>query len=223
MKTLARTGAAATGAFVLCVAAIGALHTSAGRRAMVQLGIPCPVDKVSAQQVVQVRSEGLRQLRGDAPAPARPALGMQLGSFTQQDVRAWQQREGVACDAITRGFAYLRCRGVASAALGVAGPPMSEVWFSFDASGRLVGVDAYRRGLDDSGAEVAWSDAQSRLAQALGKPLQAFGDASPAALRAGALQTARIRYRYSDYIATVTAANLPHAGLAVREQYVLAQ
>ena len=57
-------------------------------------------------------------------------------------------------------------------------------------------------------------------AAALGEPESAVGDPSPASLAASALQTTRIRYRYADYLVTVTAANLPHAGLAVREQYL---
>jgi hypothetical protein len=205
------------------MAAIGVLHTPGGRRAMAQLGIPCPVDKVTAQQVTAARHAGLRRLRGDRPAPARPALGMGLGRFTAADVQQWQRREGVHCDAITRGFTYLRCRGVAAQALGVAGPAISEVWFSFDAQGRLVGVDSYRRGLDDGGAKLAWSDAESRLERVLGAPSSKLGEASPAVLRASPLQTARVEFRYRDYVAVLTAVNLPHAGLAVREQYMLAQ
>jgi hypothetical protein len=222
MKASARIAPMATGAVVLCIAAIGMLHTSAGRGAMALLGVPCPVDKVSAQQVSLARNIALDRVRGTRPAPAQPALGMQLGRFTSSDVRAWQQREGVACDAITRGFTYLRCRGVPAHALGVAGPAISEVWFSFDARGRLVGVDSYRRGLDDAGAELVWSNAQARLERELGTPSRSVGDGSAAALRTFAMQTARIEYRYSDYLATLTAVNLPHMGLAVREQYVLA-
>jgi hypothetical protein len=85
-----------------------------------------------------------------------------------------------------------------------------------------MGVDVYRRGLDDDGAATAWSDAAHRLRAALGEPSRSFGDATPAVLRASALQTARIEYRYREYVASVTAANLPHAGLAVREQYLSA-
>lgn len=223
MKTRARLGAAAAGLCLLSVAAIGALHTAGGRRAMARLGIPCPVDNVTAEQVADARSTGLRSVRGDREAPARPALGMALGRSTEKDVQAWRVRTGASCDAITRGFTYLRCRGVPAQALGVVGPAISEVWFSFDAGGHLVGVDSYRRGLDDQGAERAWSNAQDRLRKDLGSPSSARGDASPATLRASALQTARIEYRYRDYLAIVTAANLPHAGLAVREQYMLAQ
>jgi hypothetical protein len=223
VKRAARVAAFATGTFVLCFAAVGALHAPGARRMMASLGIHCPVDTASAEQVAQVRRRGLRRVRGDRPAPARPALGMQLGRSTARDVQAWQRREGVQCDAIKRGFDYLRCRGVPAAALGETGPAISEAWFSFDASGRLVGVDAYRRGMDDRGTAIAWQEARARLETELGAPSRSLGDASPAALRASALQTARIEYRYSDYLATVTAANLPYAGLAVREQYILAQ
>ena len=204
----------------LSIAAIGAMHTGAGRQLLARLGVPCPVDQVDAAQVTRLREAGLRDARGLGTAPARPALGMVLGRTTREDVRAWQAAHRAECVELVRGATYLRCRGVAADAFGVAGPPVSEAWFSFGPDGRLAGVDLYRRGLDDPGAVQAWSDAQARLARALGTPTRAFGDASPRVLHASALQTARLEYRYRDYLAVVTAVNLPHAGLAVREQYI---
>lgn len=218
-----RTLAAAAATLAVAFAAVGALHTPAGRQLMQRLGVPCPVDRASADQVTALRETGLRDLRGRVPAPAMTALGVELGRTTVEDVRAWQQRHAAACDAITRGYAYLRCRGVAADALGAAGPPVSELWFSFGPDGRLVGVDLYRRGLADAGEAQAWADARERLERTLGSPAQALGDASPQVLRASALRTARIEYRYADLVATLTAANLPHAGLAVREQYLVAR
>ncbi len=40
----------------------------------------------------------------------------------------------------------------------------------------------------------------------------------PSALAGGPLHSARVQYRFSDYLATVTAMNLPD-GIALREQY----
>jgi hypothetical protein len=48
------------------------------------------------------------------------------------------------------------------------------------------------------------------------------GDASAGALMRSDYATARVQYRFSNYIATVTAANLSYAGLSLREQYVSA-
>lgn len=204
------------------VAGIGALHSAAGRRLMVSLGIPCPVQDVSAAQVAQLREAGTRSLRGVQRAPTKVALGMELGQSTRADLLAWSARSGAACVELVRGYSYLRCRGVPASALGAQGPALSEVWFSFAPDNRLIGVDLYRRGMDNASQVQAWNDARDRMAHDLGQPLRAVGDPSPAVLRASALQTARLEYRYSDLLATLTAANLPQAGLAVREQYVLA-
>lgn len=83
-------------------------------------------------------------------------------------------------------------------------------------------MDIYRRGLDSRGEQSAWSGAVERLKARLGEPTSSFGDASPGNLATAGYTTARVQYRYSDYIATVTAANLPYAGFAVREQYISA-
>jgi hypothetical protein len=46
------------------------------------------------------------------------------------------------------------------------------------------------------------------------------GDASAGALMRSDYAIAKVQYRYSNYIATVTAANLSYVGLSLREQYV---
>jgi hypothetical protein len=214
-------GVAAAGLAMIFGAAAW-LHTPRGIAALRAAGVPCPVGQASATDVAAVRERGLAQLRGLPAAPSRAALGLAFDGTTLAQAQAWAARKGIACDQVSKGLQFLRCRGVDAAALGVQGPPVSELWLSFGAAGRLVGVDLYRRGLDDGGAATAWSDASARLRSALGAPLREVGDAAPAVLRASALQTARIEYRYRDYLASVTAANLPHAGLAVREQYLSA-
>ncbi|WP_239498073.1 hypothetical protein [Ralstonia sp. GX3-BWBA] len=71
------------------------------------------------------------------------------------------------------------------------------------------------RGAGDTTA--AWDGAR----YALGMPTSStMGDPSPEVLSGSPLQTARLQYRFSDYVAIVTASNLPYAGLAVREQYL---
>ncbi|MBE7942841.1 hypothetical protein IM725_19935 [Ramlibacter aquaticus] len=216
-------GASVTGmgVIVAAIGAIGALHTSGGRELMARLGVPCPVDKVSAEQVTHLRQVGSQALRGTVPAPARQALGMTLGQTTEADVKQWQKASGAQCETLQRGYPFVRCRGIPAAALGAEGPAVSELWFSFSPAGRLIAVDLYRRGLDDTGSQQAWSDARARMAKVFGAPARVTGDASPAVLRASALQTARVEYRFSDYFVALTAVNLPHAGLAVREQYTL--
>ena len=161
-------------------------------------------------------------MRGLAVAPERPAMGMVLDSTTEQQAVAWAKENSANCDTVVHGYRYLRCRGVAAKALHTDGAAISELWFSFGSSGKLVGVDVYRRGLDAQGTLTAWSEATQKLKSVLGEPAIRFGDPAPATLAASNLQTARVQYRYADYVATITAINLPKSGLAVREQYLSA-
>jgi hypothetical protein len=215
------TGAAAT---VLVLGIGGAMHTRAGLRMLTALGVPCPADGVAADQVDRVRRAGLAGLRGDALAPARPAFAdLRLDATTETEAQAMLARAHAACAVQVRGYRHLRCRGVDAAALGLAGPSISELWLSFGPAGRLVGVDVYRRGMRPDDVRTAWSDAAGRLRKALGAPGLAVGDPAPDVLAASPIQTARVQYRYADYVATVTAAHLPQTGLSVREQYLSAR
>lgn len=219
---LPRRLAVAAAGLLAITAAIGWMHTPQGIRALRAAGLPCPVTRATAADVMTVRERGLAQIRSDRTAPQRAALLFALESTTRAQAQAWAAANRLSCDAVDKGLSFLRCRGVDPRALGIAGPPISEMWLSFRPDGRLIAVDVYRRGLDDRGAATAWSDAAQRLRAELGQPSRAFGDPAPTTLRASALQTARIEYRYRDYAATLTASNLPYAGLAVREQYLSA-
>ena len=211
-------------ALVLLTGLIGWMHTKSARPILAALGVHCPVDDVSTAQVDALRTRGLAGMRGSAAAPVRPAAtGLALDQTTEADVQAWAKTSGGTCETVVHGYRFLRCRGVDAKALGVAGPAVSELWLSFGTSGKLIGVDIYRRGLDAAGEVAAWSGATGKLQSQLGKPPVAFGDPSPSALMASTYLTARVQYKYTDYIATVTAANLPDVGLSVREQYLSAK
>lgn len=212
-------------ALVLAASAalIGWMHTKSARPFLAAVGIHCPVDDVKLSDAVAIRKKGIASLAGSVPAPSAVAIGgMQLQVSTQSDVRRWVASNRASCETVNHGFVSLRCRGIMAASLGIEGPPISELWFSFGATDKLIGVDIYRRGLDSRGEQSAWSGAVERLKARLGEPTSSFGDASPGNLATAGYTTARVQYRYSDYIATVTAANLPYAGFAVREQYISA-
>lgn len=209
-------------AMLALVGAMGWMHTPQGIAVLRAAGLPCPASRATASDVMTIREQGLARIRSDDAAPLRPALRFALESTTREQALAWAAEHRLPCEPVNKGLQYLRCRGFDAGALGVAGPPVSEMWLAFRPDGRLLGVDVYWRGLDDDSEATAWSDAEHRLRAALGAPSRATGDATPAVLRASALQTARIEYRYRDYAATLTAANLPYGGLAVREQYLSA-
>lgn len=209
---------------LLALGGIGWLHTPAGLRLLVALGVPCPVRSVPAERVTALRAAALAPLRTLALAPARPApAGLQLDRTTEAEAQAVLARAHARCEPLVRGYRYLRCRGVDAQALALAGPPVSELWLSFGPAGRLIGVDVYRRGMAAQEVRTVWSAAAARLRDRLGPPAVVLGDPAPEALAALPVQVARVQYRYADYVATVTASHLPGTGLSVREQYMSAR
>ena len=219
-----RTWIASGAAALLVLGAGGAMHTRAGLRALAALGVPCPVQTVTAEQVGATRAAAVAAVRGTAPAPARPSIaGLALDTTTEDEARALLARAHARCEEQVRGYRYLRCRGVDAGALALAGPPVSELWLSFGPAGRLIAVDVYRRGMQPDDVRTVWLDAAGRLRSALGSPSLEVGDPAPEVLTSAVVQTARVQYRYADYVATVTAAHLPQTGLSVREQYLSAR
>lgn len=223
-RGLQRYAVPSVAALAVAIGLVGAMHLKAARPVLAMLGVPCPVDQTTAEQVSALRASGLAHVRADRSAPVRPVPGgFVLDGTTAEQAARWAHENGVACDDVKHGYSYLRCRGVDANKLGLAGPPVSELWLSFGPGGRLIGIDVYRRGMTASDTTAAWNGATEALRKALGMPTSAVGDASPEALSGSPLQTARLQYRFADYLATVTASNLPYAGLAVREQYMSAR
>jgi hypothetical protein len=138
----------------LCVGtlAFGWAHTHAGRLLLAKLGVPCPVNKVDLKRVMAIREAAMARFRGTELAPHRPALGLQLDVSTDAEVNAWAARTGARCDAITRGYHFLRCRALPAAALGMVGPPVSEIWFSFGPGNTLIAINLYRRSMSEAEA-----------------------------------------------------------------------
>jgi hypothetical protein len=210
-RSLVRALACTGGAAAAFVAVMGFLHTSAGRPFMRRLGMSCPARAVSPEAAEGLRMRGVRGLRGATPAPARPALGWQLDGARLADVQSWAAARGGTCTVRARPSALLTCRQTSAAG------PNDEVTFGFAPDGRLVSVSRLRSGLPGTTAAGLFQDLRQTLSPQLGDGTQA-GEATAAALVAGPLHTARLQYRFSDYLATVTAMNLP-AGIALREQY----
>ena len=83
--------------------------------------------------------------------------------------------------------------------------------------GRLVSASTLRARLPGRGAAGSFAALRQGLSAQLGEG-ELAGAATAAALEGGPLHTARLQYRFTDYLATVTAMNLP-TGVALREQY----
>jgi hypothetical protein len=216
----AALGAVAT--LAVATVAVGWMHTHAGRALLARLGVQCPVTQVQPPRVAAVRERAIARYRGSTPAPSRPAAGLRLDVSTEAEVGAWAARTHSSCTAITRGYRFLRCRGVAAAALGSSGPAVSEVWFSFAPDDALIAVNLYRRYMSESQTQESWQAAVQRLREQLGTPTQSSGDLTLANLVASPVAVARVQYAYTDYVATVTASRTPYGGMALREQYMSA-
>jgi hypothetical protein len=217
-----RTAIVAAVGLGVATAAIGMMHTAGGRQVLAKLGVPCPVTQVDAQLVQAVRGKALVRARGERRAAERPALNLRLDVTTYAELGAWAIRNHAPCDAITRGYRHLRCRGVSAASLGIGGPAISEIWFSFAPDDTLAAINLYRRGMTEQETQQSWQEATQRLRERLGTPTQSTGDLTLVGLATAPVAVARVRYAYQDYIALITASHLPGSGLAVREQYMSA-
>ena len=205
------------GAFV---GVMGFLHTPAGRPLMKRLGMSCPARKVTPAQAEALRMRAVGALRGTAAAPTRPALGLSLDTARAVDVAAWAKAHGLGCVAQDRPSATFTCTSVPAAVLSSAAGDgiVDQIVFAFAPDGRLVSVDSLRRTLTAPDAARLFGRIEDDLAAQLGSDGVRVGDATPAYLGGGVMHTARVQYRFSDYLATVTAMNLS-GRVALREQY----
>lgn len=201
---------------------IGLLHTKAARPLLAHLGVRCPV-RASSEDVEQARKNSARAERGAEAALSRPALGFALDHTTLADVKAWAERARVSCDEIRSG-ALLRCANVPEIAVGGGGPAIDQLDFGFAPnSARLVNISAWRRGLSGAAAADQMSTVLAGLRQQIGAPTRQAGEPTASYLAAGPMHTAVVEYRFSDYIADVSATNLAGRGLLLREHYMSAR
>jgi hypothetical protein len=208
---------------LLFVGIMGFLHTAAGRPLLAALGVGCPGKNVSPSEVEAMRQRGLTALRGTERAASRPAFGLVLDESREFQVVAWAAARGLTCTQAERPTRRLSCQDVPSSALqptvpGGTAVAFDEVNFTFFPDGRLLGVETLRRKLTADAAARLFGEITARLNAQVGRPTERTGDASAAYLNGGAAHTAFARYRYADYLATVTAMNLV-GRVALREQY----
>lgn len=200
----------------------GLLHTPAGRPLLARLGVGCPV-KASPEDIEAARRSSARSQRGSETAASRPALGFALDSMTVSDVKAWADQKQVSCQDIRPGL--VRCTDVpVLAVVGGSGPVMERLDLGFSlSSGRLVNISAWRTGLTGSAAARQLEAVAVSLRGQLGNPTRAAGSRSAEYLAAGPLHTAIVEYRFKDYIADVSATNIPGRGVSLREHYMSAR
>jgi len=208
----------AGGALAAATLVVGILHLPAARPLLALVGA-CPVGRASAREIEEARAMALGTLRGHAKAPARPALGFDLERSTIDDVRAWARAHAVACD-LSRESTLLVCSRVPASAVGSPAPQrIDEVAFVFRVRDkRLVTVSTLTTGIEASGAADSFAAIASRLGSELGAPEASRVPPAPW----DGTRPAFVRYRYADYIADLSAMQLPGRGIVVREQYMSA-
>jgi hypothetical protein len=202
---------------------VGALHLKAARPLLARLGVGCPM-QAAPEAVEAARLRSARAQRGTEAALSRPALGFALDRMTLSDVKAWAGQAHVSCDELRKGL-LLRCSGVAEAALGLGnnGPVIDQLDFGFaPRSERLVNLSAWRSGMSGAAAAAQLNAVARSLRQKLGAPAREAGVRSASYLASGPMHTALVQYRFSDYIADVSATNIPGRGLMLREHYMSA-
>jgi hypothetical protein len=197
------------GSAAASVVAIGLLHASALRPVMALVGGGCPM-RATAADVERAREAVARAERTDRAARDRFALAFRLDGTTLEDARAWADARRISCNVEASGT-VLRCDGVSARALGDAsGVDVDELVLAFAPSGKLVNVSAWRRSLAPDTAETALRAIRDDLAARLGEPTRAAADRTALA------------YRFRDYAADVSTAEIPGRGVFVREHYMSA-
>jgi len=216
LLTLGATLAVAT-------ALIGAMHTPAGLRLYARAtGRGCPFGG-SAAEVERGRLEAAHAARGAVVAAARPALGFRLDESTVDEVDAWAARHGLACrDRRERSLKI--CTNVPAAALGRSGPTIDELALAFSPTTHtLVNLTAVRYRLPPDEAVRHMGGLLGGLRTALGDPARTAGSLDVASLSAASYATAASFFEFRDYIAELTATQIPREGVLVREHYMSAR
>jgi hypothetical protein len=215
----------AAGAMALATAAIGVLHTPFARPWLMRLG-GCPLAgaKMTPVEMENARHIALAHERGTGSAPARPAVGFTLDATTLAEVHAWAARSHADCEDPHPGL--VRCVNVTPAAVGLdpAEGRIDELALGFDTKGRLVNETTFRSHLSPSAASHTARSIVDSLATKLGPADHHAGDFGAAHLsQPTADSISAVSYRYSDYVADVSAMNLGFSGPLVREHYMSAK
>jgi hypothetical protein len=219
-RTIIRSGVIGVAALV---GVVGLLHLPAARPLLSRLGVSCPVDAVSADQVERMHRVAVDALRGQSPAPTRLIFGFELLTSREKDVRQSIADRGIACQDVLRGMRYLSCANVAADAMGgtaAGGAAIQDLTFSFDQAGLLVGIDVLRGGLTGDAAATMGSAIEARLHDQLGDPTERAGTFETFARETRPFVTSYVKYRFTDSLMTLTAVQMPERGVTVREQYV---
>ena len=185
----------------------------------VQHGTPAQIDRGHEITAAAIRSSATQA------APARPALGFALDQSTKQDLSTWAEKHEVSCKPISGNDNLQKCSDVPAEAVGqdASFGKLEEVTFEFRSTGELTTVQTMRRGLTAPDAARISSALEKSAAALLGEPSTTGGEATAEHLSAGFMRTFVAEHRFTDYRAKVSATNMAHTGVMVREDYTSAK
>ncbi|MGH7271535.1 MAG: hypothetical protein ACREJ3_13985, partial [Polyangiaceae bacterium] len=186
-------------------------------------GCPMAGAHMTAKEMEHARHMGLADHRGTVAAPSRPALGFALDATTLADVHAWADRAGVDCKDKHPGLVV--CAGVNPGTMGLdpAEGTIDELALGFNTRGLLVNETTFRSHLSPQVAASAARDIVSSLVAKLGPAKESAGAFDAARLSSpSATSISTVSYLYRDYVAEVSAMNLPNSGPLIREHYMSA-
>lgn len=210
-RTLLKAAAWTAAGLLGVTGLIGFAHTPTGRPLLALLGVVpgCPVlanlDPLKAQES---RRTWVARKAGKGLAPARPALGFELGRTSKTEVTRVLANQGIGCQSVRKDSALSCKRG------------SDDLLLQFDGQDRLVAIDVFRT-TDSSAEAVSLLDAVARdLSSKIGEATQTRGERTASYLDEARFRQVVLEYRYSDYSARVAATNFG-SGMRVREQYDL--
>jgi hypothetical protein len=154
--------------------------------------------------------------------PATHDLDHSTGSYfdtmTLSDVKAWAEKKNVSREDKRVGF--LQCVDVPLAALGSTGPTSSKLDGFSPASERLLNITGWRDRLSGNVAVARMDAGVASMREQLGALTREAGARSASYLAAGPMHTAIVSYRFKDYIADVSATNIPGRSHPARALHV---
>lgn len=218
---LIRLGASIGSIGLLGTGLIGFMHTETGKPLLHwfanQAGCPVSFDDADPEKVEAYRLQRLREKGGVMPAASAPALGFQLGVSNKGEVTAWLNERRVHCDD-KRQSSVLQCENVKLSGQ----PEIANLHLQFDASQRLVAVDVQRAPSCSQDAVRHLSKLREGLVTDVGPVTSSRGQLEPEYLDKASFQVAASEFRYSNYLAKLSATHLG-TGIKVREQYQWAE
>jgi hypothetical protein len=218
VKLLSRAALAAVALSVLGTAAIGALHLPFARPllTLVAQAAGCPVDLEGGdpEALERFRVNELRARAGTSAPRATPALGFELGVSSRTEVLAWLGASARDCKQMAQGSA-LGCENVVSD----GEPAIASLYARFDADDKLVALDLFREGGSAEDALAHFARVDRSLGERVGPRTEVSGELDAAHLAAARYRRVASEFRYSSYVAALSAMNFGARGVRVRETY----